>query len=418
MNAIESGAPQAFSMTFDTLAYNSCFGASLASRASHFTFRAGAYESGGVRVNKSFLDYAKAKIKPSYPNPTITSGQVKELLAGSAANKEAQIQFSIRQTSNMKGAEGIYRAGATPAVGIDFFNLLGPLTDERWSDTLLAGQVNLTNEPDFLRYFVMGPRGYRNLEVSQAWNASESLAQSIREKFRTDAVMALTFQDPNGAVGQAMGPGASDKVYGTGYQLNFGIEMPLFRQACRPVIQTVSTEPNFGQYIGCSPAPYTAAPPDGQNPDNILASVQEIDLSTGTPTASSWTCPQQMRLIVVRPSDQEKLCPKGEDFLNLVAPNAVAAPTATQSARLAGYYRELEQIRRVLPADQWDVSLSRRCVVPKESDCYSQEKLNNKLVRVQYDPAQKCFQGLPDINYAIAPQEICAQFVSICTRGP
>jgi hypothetical protein len=140
MTAIQEGAPFAFKMTFDTIAYNSCFGTTLSGRASQFTFRAGAYSSGGVRVTREFLDYGKAKLKPTYPNETVTQGQIKDLLAESPANKNSQVQFSIRQQSNVQGADGIYRPEGTASavVGSDFYNILGPLTDERWADPMIG----------------------------------------------------------------------------------------------------------------------------------------------------------------------------------------------------------------------------------------------------------------------------------------
>lgn len=110
--------------------------------------------------------------------------------------------------------------------------------------------------------------------------------------------------------------------------------------------------------------------------------------------------------MIVRPADQAALCPKGEDAVNL-ANGSFASPSL--------YYRDLERIRRALPADQWDVNLTRRCVVPKDGDCYGQEKLNNVLIPVQYDISKTCFQSL-DIPYSTTPVNWCAQFVSICTR--
>ncbi|MBK7959785.1 MAG: hypothetical protein IPK04_00250 [Bdellovibrionales bacterium] len=405
LTAIENGVPFAFKMTFDTIAYNSSFGTSLAARASQFTFRAGAYSTGGVRVTREFFDYGKAKLKPTYPNETVTAGQLKDLLAGSAANKNSQLQFAIRQQSNLKDTDGIYRTGAAALVGIDFYNTLGPLTDERWADPMIGNFMKTTSEPDFVKYFVMGPRGYRGMEISHSWNASEGLAQSVRNEFRTNAIMTLTVEDSTMGAGIAKGPSEEiTKAYGTGYLLGFGVELPPYLESCVPVMDANPASPTFGQYLSGCGTPYVNPAPNSLNPDNILSSIQEVDLATGVPSSAVWVCDKKLRLMIVRPADQPTMCPKGEDLV-------------TGARNLSGYFADLEQIRRVLPAEQWDINLTRRCVVPKDGDNYSQEKLNNKLVQVQYDSTKTCFQALEGITYpTISPAEICAQYISVCTR--
>lgn len=410
LSSLSSSSPFAFKSSFDTIAYNSCFGSGLSSKSPYFTIRAGAYENSGTHLTQDFMSYARAKIKPSYPNTTITADQVTSFLASSALNADAQLQYSIRSSNNLTQVGGIYRQNSAPTIGIDFFNLLGPLTDVRWSlDLVNKGLMSLNDEPDDINYFKLGPRGYRSLEVSHSWNTDESLAQSIRKAFQSDAMITLTYADSS--AGSARAPSSTDvtKAYGVGYKLNFGVEVPGFQHQCSPIYDSKSQS-----YTGCqTPGTGTSdassyLTPDNLNPDNILSSLQEIDLTTGTQVAgSAWTCDATMRFIVVRPTDQAALCPKGEDSINLAN-----GSFGNQNF----YYRDLERVRRVLPADQWDVNLTRRCVVPKEGDCYSQEKINNALVPVQYDISKTCYQNL-DIPYGgTAPVNICAQFVTICTK--
>lgn len=405
--AIEKAAPFAFKAGFDTIAYNSCFGSSLKSKSPFFTIRAGAYENTGVHVSKEFMDYAKSNLKPSYPNNTLTVDQVTLLLAKSPINTEAQLQYAIRSSGNLVEAGGVYRqTQGGPTLGMDYFNILGPLTDTRWSLDLVNPGMNTTDEPNYIQYFKLGPRGFRNLEINHSWNSDEGIAQSIRNAFQSDALMTITYADA--AAGSARSPNSNDftKSYGVGYRLNFGVELPPFQQQCIPVYDSTT-----GAYTQCQATNgvYDTNPnltPDGLNPANIVSGIQEVDLSTGQLASATWTCDQTMRLMIVRPADQAALCPKGEDAVNL-ANGSFASPSL--------YYRDLERIRRVLPADQWDINLTRRCVVPKDGDCYSQEKLNNVLIPVQYDISKTCFQSL-DIPYSTTPVNWCAQFVSVCTR--
>lgn len=416
--AVEAAAPFAYKASFDTIAYNSCFGTTLAGKTPYFTFRGGAYQSAGVKINKSFMDYARSKLSPSYPNPKITPAQFKNLLANSTKNKDAQLLFSVRQLSNLKDPSGIYRTGNTPTVGVDYYNVLGPLSDERWLDSLMIKASETEVESDFLRYFLLAPRNFRNVEVSHIWNADEALAQQVRSAFISDAALTLTVQDPDGTNGKARGPISAGtpanaanpdpgRAYGTGYKLNFGVELPAFTYSCTPIVDTNVNSPTYKLYVGCPASTYVNPAPDYLNPNNILSSVQEIDLETSVTSTSTWSCNPNMRFIVVRPSDQVAICPRGEDALNLQ--NGVIPDTA-------GYYADLEKVRRVLPADQWDVNLTRRCAVPKEGDCYSDEKIDTKLVRVQYDVTKTCFQALDGVGYTTTPIELCAQHVSICTK--
>jgi hypothetical protein len=71
------------------------------------------------------------------------------------------------------------------------------------------------------------------MEVSHSWNASEGLAQSVRNEFRTNAIMTLTVEDSTMGAGQAKGPSEEiTKAYGTGYFWGSGL-------SCRPILNLV-----------------------------------------------------------------------------------------------------------------------------------------------------------------------------------
>jgi hypothetical protein len=68
-----------------------------------------------------------------------------------------------------------------------------------------------------------------------------------------------------------------------------------------------------------------------------------------------------------------------------------------------------------LPASQWDVSIDRRCVVPKSGSCYNNAG-GTAEEAVEYDQSLECYQGLQGLaNPAIAKR--CAQYISICLRN-
>jgi hypothetical protein len=66
--------------------------------------------------------------------------------------------------------------------------------------------------------------------------------------------------------------------------------------------------------------------PNSLNPDNILSTIQEVDLSTGVPSSAAWVCDKKLRLMIVRPIDQALMCPKGEDLV-------------TGARNMSGYFR-------------------------------------------------------------------------------
>lgn len=402
-NSIEANAPFAYKTSFDTIAYNSCSGTGTVSKAPFFTFRAGAYATEGVQVSKEFFDYAKSKLRPSYPNTEIIPEQYRQLLANSPANQSAQLQFSVRQLSNVRAADSMIRSGNTPILGSDYINILGPMSDERWGLSLFKGVTAATVEPDPVRYFESGQRGFRSVEVSHQWSNSETQAQSVRDMFNREAVLALTAEDSTS--GSARGPGEDKgRAYGTGFKLSFGVENPAFLSTCVPVVNTSNDT-----YAGCSQNFYNNPAPNSLNPDNSMIAIQEMDLVTGQiENPAAWSCEPAMRFLVVRLADQATLCPKGEDKTNL---------DLGRFGNVASYYRQLEIVRRVLPADQWDVNLTRRCAVPKEGDCYPQEKINGRTPRVQYDTTKTCFRAVDGVGYTTAPTEVCAHFVSICTKN-
>ncbi|MES3039316.1 MAG: hypothetical protein V4736_15515 [Bdellovibrionota bacterium] len=386
-DALKSSAPFAFETQLDTISYNSCFGSTLANRPNYFTLRASSHKSGGVRIKSEFFDYARQALKPSYPSTVVTDEQVKALLAESDINKNVQPQFSIRRFGDLATYT---KSGGAPNPGIDYSNLLGSLTEDRWMGSLLSleypiyksatatGFTGAVNLP-YLQYFPLALTAQsRNVAATITWNDDEARAVSVRNLLNADGMIAITYTDANLPTLIPKGQTSADDptAYGVGYRMQFGREI----------------------------APYTGGgSPYAYNPDNILSQVEEIDLNTGRPTAGTWNCSYDRRYLVVRPNDRATMCPE-ESY---AAINNVT------------FANELAIVRRHFPADQWDVNLTRRCVVPKDSDCYAQEKnAQGQLVAVEYNQRNACFQSIEGIPYGNnIPVPLCAQYVSICIRN-
>ncbi|MBC7371614.1 MAG: hypothetical protein H7326_08620 [Bdellovibrionaceae bacterium] len=373
VDAKSSAAPFAYDATFDQITYNSCSGTGATNKPGFFTIKAGAYANGGVAMRPEFLTYAKSKLKPVYPATDITVEQLKSFVAGTPENSEATLQMSIRT----RGAPTsmLTASGAVPAVGLDFTNLMSDLTDDRIMEPIFRGLGAYAN------YFPLAVTSAQKLmEASINYNKDIGMAYSVRNELVNSRMLSLTYTAFRASAYAARVPaGNTDPTvaYGKGYFLNFAADV----------------------------APYTilasgnaAAQPEIYNPNNTLVSVQEINLENpAAATGAAWICPQSRRYVIMRTQD------------------AAACP-ADSFDRLAdaAYRAELEVIRRHLRPDQWDISVDRRCVVPKSGSCY----MNNAGTEetVEYNQVNQCYYGVSGVPTRNVTNR-CAEYISICNRN-
>jgi len=374
--AQDSSAPFAFDATFDQITYNSCFGAGVRTNASSFTLKAGSYDGGGVKVTTSFMDYVKTKLKPQYPSTIVTVEQMKTYVGDTIENNTATLQLALRT----RGAPQQVRnpTGTSPVLNIDYVNLMTDLTDDRIMEPIFRGQGAVVN------YFPLAAvQSQRVMEAKIAYNADEGVAYSLRNDLTNMGMLALTYSGPTGTSAfSARIPSTSTDTavaYGRGYTLSFAADVAPLTQAIK---NSVAVAPNV------------------KNPNNILVGIQEVNLQT--PALSSgavWSCAQGRRYAIVKTTDAAVYCPA--DPVDRITD--------------ANYRRELEIVRRHLPASQWDVSIDRRCVVAKSGSCYS-NAAGTAEEAVEYDQTLECYQGIQGLaNPAITKR--CAQYVSICLRN-
>lgn len=372
----DTGAPFAFNATFDQITYNSCFGVGLASNPAFFTLKAGAYDGGGVNLKSEFITYLQKKLKPQYPATTVTVEQMKSYVGETVENNLATLQMALRT----RGAPQQVRnpTGSSPALNVDYVNLMTDLTDDRIMEPVFRGQGAVVN------YFPLAAvQTQRVMEAKITYNGDEGVAYSLRNDLSNSGMLALTYTGPTGTSAFAARIPASSAdatvAYGRGYTLMFAADIAPLTQA---IHQSTTVAPN------------------SKNPNNMLVGIQETDLMTpSTSSGAVWTCAQGRRYAIVKSSDASVYCPA--DSVDRMGD--------------ANYRRELEIIRRHLPASQWDVSIDRRCVVPKSGSCYNNAG-GTAEEAVEYDQANECYQGLQGLaNPAIAKR--CAQYVSICLRN-
>lgn len=377
VDATSAAAPFAFDATFDQISYNSCSGSGLSTSKGFYTVMAGAYDKGGVSARPAFIDYAKSKLKPIYPATTVSTEQIKQFVVGTTENAEAQLQMAFRYV----GAPQKLLTPPTGSLvqGIDFMNLLMDLTDDRMMEPIFRNVGTAFN------YFPLGlDYSQRTIEGKVAYNGDEGVAMTIRNELNNNVLLSLTytaFRDTPGLARRpASVPATSNIAYGRGYALRFGQEVA-------PMTGDIAYSQTGSRY----------AIPNNQNPNNILAQIQEVNLENpAVATGANWTCAEDLRFTIVRAADAATACPKD----------------SYESMSSATYRNRLEIVRRHLRADQWDVSINRHCVVPKQGSCYRGDTGVEETV--EYDQRQLCYQDVA--GYTNNATKRCAQFISICNR--
>lgn len=370
-------SPFAFNSTFDQITYNSCFGVGLSTNAAYFTVKAGAYDGGGVHLTQAFIADANAKLTPQYPSKTVTVEQMKAFVGETTENASATLQMALRTRGSPQQIRN--PTGSTPTLGADFVNLMTDLTDDRIMEPIFRALGGVVN------YFPLAlSQSQRLMEAKITYNSDEGVAYSLRNDLSNNGMLALTYtaagsSSPFAARIPATMSTDTSLAYGRGYIMSFAADIA-------PMTQTINNN--------------AAVQPNSKNPNNILVGISEVNLENpAAATGAVWTCAQARRYLIVKTEDAATYCPM----------DSVVRMTD------ANYRRELEIIRRHLPPEQWNVSVDRRCVVPKSGSCYK-NAAGTAEEPVEYNQALECYQGIQGLaNPAIAKR--CAQYITVCLRN-
>lgn len=353
----------AYDASIDQITYMSCALAMPGTfdRGAYYSFRIGAYrDQAGLRLNDSF--------RLAYGNRP--ADRQSSILASSPANTGTAVQLGVRQLNNF---QGLYTADGNPKNGQDYVNIFETLGTLDLSDLLV--RISPTSRLRYLRNgSVFGARFEGDLNFTQ----NPTLSGSIRTILNNDGFLGLTYsysqKGSGGNTGMsdtyARAPGylyedtGSDparQVYGRGFYLRF----------TQPMNGNTPAHQNF--------------------PNVILKSVTEMNLlsQTGGTGLGTWTCPDTLRLKIVRAEDAG-------------APGGTACSMAPDPAVLTP---DLVIARNQLRVEDWYIDMTNKCIVPKKDPgtCYG----SGAGVTVQYNITQDCQEG-------VSPS--CVSFASICYR--
>jgi hypothetical protein len=307
--SVTESAPFAFESSIDQIAYMSCSNMPAGyDPKAFFTFKAGAYgPTAGVRLTNSF----------NYAVRNLSQSDKATALANSKANKDATLQLSLRQSSNL---QHIFSRGNVTSYSADFF---GTLTQTGVASPLLADRgVN------YLKSFPsLGAAG--EFADTIHFTASETDANDVRNELNVNNnLLAFTYNRAGSGPGLALGPteNSPTSVYGSGFLVRHTL--------------------GFGQASDFSSGPF-----------RVLSSLTEYNLLTGQPNGRTWDCPASWRFMIVRTEDLG---------VNAACPNTDQEPVPTNEQTEA-----YQVLRRMLPASDWGVNLYGNCIVPKRTGlCY------------------------------------------------
>jgi len=389
----------AYDATIDQIAYMSCPRVVTSQQQKapvdadlYFTFRAGAYRTGGIKLTSQFFQTVQKK----------NLDRMASILSESPANKNTVLQLAIRQTGQLNSL--VYGPG-NPTQNVEFANLMAQLGPVEISNALVnagivqnAGTLTLTEKrTKFLRD---GTGRGAHLEGNLNFGVSESLQESLRSQYLGSgaAILALTYLEPTESGGAAPGGGTSipdtsvrspgtvfplknpntpGLAYGTGFQLTFS----------QPRAGAVGLKNVNGQQI----LPY---------PSNVMTMVTEKDLLSGGQTGAQWICPTSLQFKIIRPGDEDD---------NISKCDRVPDPPKPWS-------KEWTVLRNALRAEDWYVDSAHGCVLPKRSSGFSCYGDMSKIYNVQYDLTQSCDPNSDDSSNALN-SKICLAWVSLCYRA-
>lgn len=365
--------PFSYDTNMDTLTHMSCSNMTMSNPlpyngSAYFTFRMGAYSTGGITLKDDFYTTLKR----------YSFQKQEEILAASPDNSSTVLQMALRG-ENRQSIK--VRSGSTPVQGQDYSNMLTPLGE---------ADVNqmLVNNPkgSRIRQIRNGAAGGYRLEGSLYFTQGAASVQDARD-----------FAAGNSNTSGSTGLLAVTYTNGSSYSA---------RSAATSATKTTTTVNPETNVYGRGYRPYFTQPSYtgiySSYPANVMASVSETSLDgTSISPTPSWNCPSSMNLRIVRAEDAGTNVPG----VSLVR-NGVAYK-CSKKADPAVLTPELAILRRTLKIEDWYIDLDARCIIPKRvtTGCYG------PVTDVRYVQSEAC--GVIDAN----GNSNCVQYASTCYRN-
>ncbi len=422
----------------------------------YFSWAVGAYDNpSDVASSRLNIRTAGLKLSPNFQtqfdqvalnyNPSIRNTKLKEALLGLPSIANNQLQLSFRKTNIVRTELMAVPGGVSPVV-----NFLPVLSTDAIADSfVLAPQASLnyfTNVADYSQ---------RPLEAKLRIGAENAITQAALNANYDSSQLTIGYAPV--AIGTAsasaplVGPGTDSRLaYGKGFRVHFGVNNPHQGTTQYPSTDSLAFVGETDLETGNSaPVSWDCSIKmkivRNQDRSKMIYRANHFNLVNGTCPTRPLTGPFcRMRGI----GDQSyglpvtafpgSVCPSDRDQFNgsycnekyyeacpLEAysaadqsknPNAISYDEGLTHPNHPDRVAILHALRRFLPADQWDINVSRRCIVPKVDDnsCYS----SSPIVYDEY-----FFNGLsvnPSLGLyggcGVNGQYSCAAYLTMCVR--
>jgi hypothetical protein len=445
-----------YDISVNQIAHMSCAMNANAGRSENspfFSWRVGAFENGpevptsnlgirsaGLKISENFRN-EWAKVAPTYA-PAIQQDKLEQALKTLPSVANMRITLGFRKTNAPKTTPmELPMGGESP-----WSYFLSPLSDDKFVARYAENQTGIfqtfpeVNDPA-LRYL-----DGRLVVPSQLGNVDAALRANYDASF-----LAIGFSKEESPEWQ--GPGDERFAYGKGFRVRFGKTNPHTGTTQYPSSDSMVAVEEYDLATGnrtaeaawdCSYRFKIVMPADRykpiykQNnfalinvngeptcPSGVVTTpgdycVSNVNSAFGLPPAAfGGQCPSNRTLVrnTYRcPEQYYAACPHEPYAANLSDPRPILRNDGIYHPSYPNRPAILHLLRRFLPADKWDINVSRGCVVPKMEDnsCYQSST-------IVYD--EMFFSGLEANSDArifsgcgVSGQFPCAAYLTMCIR--
>jgi hypothetical protein len=362
------GAPFAWDVRIDTLAYMSCEGMSSGHDPMFYTFMAAAHRpQSGLKLRAEFVADAGSN--------NIRNGAY-NVISDSKMNSAARMQLALRQKADLNLFVNNFSAQGRPTS-----NYTTGLADPRLLATVFKNfdlQYNLpANQQNLYSNFfpLVDPETTPNrVEATISFVTEQksdsplniSPAELIRGFFSSltpePKVLAVTFL-PSDGIDPALPPISETagsplrKAFGRGFQMEFAAGYGMIGNPNQPGANKNRIVATRSEINGTPSGP---------------AVVREFDL-TGDGTfdveeSNKWFCPDTLKFMIVRANDNNFT--SGGSASQRCATNEWVTYNPNSSAETQAF----QIVKQALPIDKWYVNITENCVVPRitvpPNSCY------------------------------------------------
>ena len=448
---IIGGVPFAYDLALDTISYNSCVGAGLNQSGKIHGIKFGVNEGfvdstgtgavkGGLKLRSDFLQYLANNVDPTFPNTTITSSQIQYILQNSEANRDLQIQFAVRTTTDLNVVPDVIDTGTAPTVTLSRDGIYkGTYLSEDPIMTSVTKNVQFATNKAVLSE---GPRIYNigtksspeAIEASLGYsNAFDASFPPVTEPFTDDGLGA--------------GEEYSDNVRNKFNSFTYILAATFGNQSTASSFDFTSTGLNspkrksnaevkraFGRSYDLGFNSKNSSIPSWRK--NLLTKVTEKTLDDGKLVAgASWGCDN---ILIMKTNQLNNKKISEPSCSELIASDLLVPAIANRVKNIRRHYTEdLWSIGLFYAANTAYNPLTRTtnptlCLVNKQADCYLPTtglifSAPAEDIGVQYDPTKECYlsrftrMGVTYIGNKTGDVARrlgrCAQYASVCIRA-